>query len=284
MTEENRELQVEFKAQPGIIESDFFPRLTAWIDEVTAPYRDAVVTEGNLKQSEADLAVCRKTYTTLETERKNLKKLWNAPYDAWEKQYKEAVSGLVDTIGHIDTQVKVFKEAEKNARYVEVSEAILSDVRDILGKEYEAYFHLHPLWSRVFREEYVNKTYSRNKAQLEWRQAITQIAGDFKAIGDDEDLLVAYWDTGSLAEASMKVKADRERMERLNAKPVAEELEVPPAPADVIVKEVPDESNVSEELRKVAAATRRYTGPKYKLYILFELADALGLTYEKTTK
>lgn len=80
-------------------------------------YNKITVTEDSVKEGKQDLASLRKLSTTINDKRKEMKKFCLQPYELFEKQVKELDSLIQNPIEKIDTQVKTFEEAKKQAKH-----------------------------------------------------------------------------------------------------------------------------------------------------------------------
>ena len=99
-----------------------FDELKGKLTESLEKYQGLVVTEDNLSDSTKTRTELNKLKTSIEDERKRIKKEWNEPYVAFENQIKELV-GLVDKpIQCLDTQIKAFEDERKENKRKEIQE------------------------------------------------------------------------------------------------------------------------------------------------------------------
>ena len=99
-----------------------FEELKGKLTESLEKYQDLVVTEDNLSDSTKTKTELNKLKTSIEDERKRIKKEWNAPYVEFENKIKELV-GLVDQpIQCLDTQIKSFENERKENKRKEIQE------------------------------------------------------------------------------------------------------------------------------------------------------------------
>lgn len=99
-----------------------FDELKGKLTESLEKYQGLVVTEDNLTDSTKTRTELNKLKTSIEDERKRIKKEWNEPYVAFENQIKELV-GLVDKpIQCLDTQIKAFEDERKENKRKEIQE------------------------------------------------------------------------------------------------------------------------------------------------------------------
>ena len=302
MEEMNQEICISFEATPGTIKSDVLDKLRDYVERTSTKYRELVVTPENLKDAKGDLAMLRKSYDELETERKRVKALWQAPYLAWEEKYKAAVSWLTEAISSVDRQIKAFEASEKTRLASEVRQEIWSEARG-MDVRVVKFMELYPaVFGWVNRKEYYNKSYSSNRRTLEIRDALLQISRDLEVIGEDEMLQALYVECGNLSMAQIKRKEHEEKAQKLAAekkaaeeeRKKAKELQIPaetsaPAPEppreeyrprytyeELTIPQV-DENHLGEDDLKKARLKRTFVGPKYKLKTLMYVAEDLGI-------
>lgn len=265
--EENREIAISFNAEIGTIDTSRFAELKAWAEEVTAPYMETVVAPERIRDAKDDLAYLRKAQATLESERKRIKKLWNEPYATFEEKYKDATKGLSDAIDHIDSQVKAIESEERSRQAEAVRQEILGDAKDMSPLLCKLMKQSDKLFQRTYKDEYANKSCSRMKARLEWRQILVQMVEEIKAIGNQSQLLMLYAEKGTLAEAQIAYDA---------LKKIVPEPEMPRIEnAAKEPRELLDDDTKTVRMRRV------YIGQKYKCLMLLDYARELGLTVEK---
>lgn len=99
-----------------------FDELKSKLTDSLEKYQDLVVTEDNLSDSTKTRTELNKLKTSIEDERKRIKKEWNEPYVEFENQIKELV-GLVDKpIRCLDAQIKAFEDERKEQKRKEIQE------------------------------------------------------------------------------------------------------------------------------------------------------------------
>lgn len=295
--EEKKELSVSFTADVGTIETDQFPRIKDWVSQITEPYRNAIVSKDSVRAAKDDLANLRKLQTKLEDERKRIKKLWNAPYTMWEEGYKDAVAGLAEAISNLDVQVKSFTEAEKAEAAEAVRAAILQDAHDF-GLDVEMFVKNNPaVFDRICKDEYSNKSFSRNKATAEWRDALRQVQTDLEQIGNDDLLVSFYAESGNLglamkklAEVKARNQAFIEAKKQPEDEPARARREILIDSANSIVRIAVRDSikelslkgdDYDAKLQRQGSVAWRISGPAFLLNIGLAVLKMLGLKIEK---
>ncbi|MEG1774195.1 MAG: DUF1351 domain-containing protein, partial [Oscillospiraceae bacterium] len=103
------------KVLPASIEFNF-EQLKAELAVTLADYRSLVVTEDAISATKEKRAALNKLRNRISDERIRVKKQYLAPYDAFESRVKEIDAMISDPIRLIDSQIKAFEEAKKEAK------------------------------------------------------------------------------------------------------------------------------------------------------------------------
>lgn len=302
MDEESKELKISFDASPGSIRSEVLEDLRKYVERTSRKYQDLVVTPENMKDAKGDLAMLRKSYEDLESERKRVKTLWNTPYIVWEDKYRSAIAGLTRAIDSLDSQIKAFETKEMARRASTVESEIWTEARN-MDSRVASFLELYPtVFGSLNRKEYTNKSYSSNKRILEIREALLQISRDLSVIGEDETLQALYVECGNLSMAQLKKKEHEEKAQKLaeeqKRKKSDEErkrtagMQIPstgPRRSEYRPRYTFEEINIprmdenhlgADDLKK-ARLKRTFVGPRYKLLALMAAAEAMGIAMEK---
>lgn len=147
--------------------------LKAEIAEKMKEYTSLVFTEETIKEAKADRAKLNKLRAAFEDERKRIKKLCMAPYDAFEKQVKELIALIDEPIRLIDGQIKEVEEqrkVEKKGEILEFYESVIGSLKGILP------------FDRVFRQEYLNISRSMKSIKEEIQALIDRVNADLDTI------------------------------------------------------------------------------------------------------
>lgn len=179
------------------------------IAEKMQEYTSLVFTEDTIKEAKADRAKLNKLRTAFEDERKRIKKLCTAPYDAFEKQVKELIALIDEPIRLIDGQIKEVEEqrkVEKKGEILEFYESAIGSLKGILP------------FDRVFRQEYLNVSKSMKSIKDEIQALIDRVNSDLDTIegfGSKHELQIkdVYLKTLNLSVA-MQEKARLDEVER----------------------------------------------------------------------
>lgn len=183
--------------------------LKAEIAEKMQEYKSLAFTEETIKEAKADRAKLNKLRTAFEDERKRIKKMCMAPYDAFEKQVKELIALIDEPIRLIDGQIKEVEErrkVEKKGEILEFYESVIGSLKGILP------------FDRVFHQEYLNVSKSMKSIKEEIQALIDRVNSDLDTIegfGSKYELQIkdVYLKTLNLSVA-MQEKARLEEVER----------------------------------------------------------------------
>lgn len=147
--------------------------LKAEIAEKMQEYNTLVFTEETIKEAKADRAKLNKLRTAFEDERKRIKKMCMAPYDAFEAQVKELIALIDEPIRLIDGQIK---EAEQRKR---------DDKRRKIEQLFkEVGFQPFVVLDQIWDDKWLNATVSISKIEEQMRARMYQIGDDVFAIRD----------------------------------------------------------------------------------------------------
>ena len=133
-------------------------------------YKGLVVTEDEITKAKATRASLNKVAKMIDERRKELKKEFLKPYEAVEAQTKELVSMINEVNSTIDEQIKEFERQEKFKKTQEISTLWNSF-------EYEKV-----KFSQIFRDEWLNKTYSMKKIEEDMKAFIETVESGLKTI------------------------------------------------------------------------------------------------------
>ena len=199
----------DFKAQLPEIKSNFEEvkkELSASLDK----YRNLVFTDENIADGKAELAKLRKLRSSIDDNRKSIKKIWNEPYMAFDDQMKE-LTGLVDEpINAIDEQVKDYERREKEAK-----EQNIKDIYEVLAQETEEADYLD--FGKLWNDRWLNKTYKIEDIKAEIKEALKNNLEAVKAIkGLKDNYIPEYLDVYRKTQDLQEVFKEQSRLKRLD--------------------------------------------------------------------
>lgn len=109
-----------------------------WIEKSISKYQGMVVTADTIKEAKDDRAKLNKLRKSIEDERKRIKREWNRPYNAFEKEVKSLVSLIDKPIENIDGQLKIYenhRKEEKQATIQAIFDDNVKDLKDLITLE-----------------------------------------------------------------------------------------------------------------------------------------------------
>lgn len=197
-----------------------------------AKYQDLVYTDDTIREAKVDRATLNKFRDAIENKRKEVKKFYLAPYEAFEKQIKE-LTALVDApILAIDGQVKSFEQQQKEEKKIQIQDYYSEHIGNLVD--------LLP-FDRIFIDRWLNSTVTFKEISDTINTTIERITSDLQTIADlksDFELQVkdTYLRTLDLSAAlneKTRLEQQKTRLEeyqKQQAQEVQEVQEVPPAP------------------------------------------------------
>lgn len=160
-----------------------FDEIKSYLTDATVKYRDLVITASEVKNAEKELADLRKLRDFIDTQRKEAKKQYTEQLKPLEDQYKELAGLVIAPINAIDSQVKEFREEEKQKKYNELKE-YFELINDVPFLRFES----------VLNPKYGNKSVSMNTLKTELAFSVKKVADDYdeiNALYKDAPYLVA---------------------------------------------------------------------------------------------
>ncbi|NMD01852.1 MAG: DUF1351 domain-containing protein, partial [Bacteroidales bacterium] len=181
--------------------------ISADIQEQTSRVLALEVTEDTVKEIKKHRTELTKSFNALEEQRKSVKAAVMAPYEAFEKVYKQYVTDIFKPA-----------DAKLKARIDEVENALL----DKKKADVEAYFQekaaAHNIDFVKFDQLGIKVTFSDSMKKLKEQvdDALNKISGELAVIATmefPEEILVEYKENLDLTSSVLTVKKRRERLE-----------------------------------------------------------------------
>lgn len=160
------------QALPTVIEFNF-EELKKELSVRLQKYNNLIVTEDAIKDAKSDRANLNKLLTAIENKRKEVKKQYLAPYEAFEKKVKEITALIQEPIAAIDTQIKAFEDAEKEKKKAEIEAYYNEQIGELA--------ELVPL-DKLWNPRWLNVTYKMADIQKEITDAIFKVRNDLKIL------------------------------------------------------------------------------------------------------
>lgn len=214
----------ELKAKlPEMGEISFnYEELRDALEENLKKYDGMVFTEDTQRDARAFLADLRRLDKAIDTERRTVKKVWNVPFDQFERNIKSLQGQVRTRIEKIDDQVQVFEEQRKEQKHQEVQDLF----RDMMAEVGE--LHQYLTFERIYNDRWLNKTYSMDAVAEDIAKAITDTQDSVQTIKSlnspvEIDLLEEYKRTNDLAKTLQTEAKYKELEEKKQAKRAQEE-------------------------------------------------------------
>ena len=171
-------------------------QLKAEIAERMEPYQSVLVTADGVTAAKKDLANLRKLESTLEDQRKAIKKECEKPYKEFEARMKE-ITGIIHLgIDNINTQVKAFEDAE-----IKEKQSQIEKFYAITAGELAEHISLDKIWN----PKWLNRTYKMAQVETDISDRLNGIRDDLETIRKMDspfsiELVQRYYLTLSIAD------------------------------------------------------------------------------------
>lgn len=186
-----------------------FEQLKEELTESLEKYQGLVVTEDNLSDSTKTRTELNKLKTSIDDERKRIKKEWNEPYVNFENQIKELIGLVNKPIECLDTQIKAFEDERKEKK----------------KKEIQSFFNENNInelitFDMIFDEKWLNKSEKIEKIKEIILSTIGRIETSLNVIKTQQtkyvtNMIDMYLKTLDLTSA-MKEKERLEELEKIS--------------------------------------------------------------------
>ena len=212
-------LEVRANYQLGTIEENLEEvekSIRAYCDQ----YKGIVVREEDIPETKKLLAEIRKEKDALDTRRKDIKKAWNKPYDAFEKKVKGLIAIYDGTIDEINGQLRAYE----NNRIAYKDEKVRELYEEIVPADIVPYLHI----DAIYNPKWLNATYSLDQVREDINQALDMVninISSVKALKSkwEEDALNVLKSGGNLADALRKIRTMDEQEARIAEEKAKEE-------------------------------------------------------------
>jgi hypothetical protein len=255
---------------PQVIETNG-EELKAWLSEKLTQYNDIVVTPETIKAAKDDKAKLTKLRAALEERRKEVKRQCMAPYEDFERKYKELLALIDEPIGKIDTQIKALDEQEQQEKFTKIGQYFQEITKD-LGFSLVLDKIIDPKWRNKTNpiEKICNALFERVegiRADYAELQEYYSDSPHYTAImntymqGYDKACALAY------AAALIQQEQRRQEAQRAAQQPVSEPEPTPP-PEYEPTPEPPVQESVQPQNAPLITGTFRVTGTKAQIIAL----------------
>lgn len=162
--------------QPQKIESNV-GEVKVWLQSALTKYKTAVVSEDAISSAKADRATVNKVKKAIDDKRKLVKKQWNEPYVAWEKEVNELVALCDEAAKNLDVQIKSFETEAKEVKKAKLKSCLEGWAAGVGVEDYLPY-------DEVADPRWLNATFPMEEATGAIRKLIQVTAEDLRTIRD----------------------------------------------------------------------------------------------------
>lgn len=266
---------------PEIIENNG-EEVKAWLGEVMQKYAGLIVTPESIKSAKDDKAKLNKLRTALEERRKEVKRDYLAPYNAFEEKYKELLALIDRPIASIDTQIKALDEQEQKEKYTRLKAYFDDCMASSLNVPVNVIFDriLNPKWkNKTMKEDALRQeiydTLCRIKADVDELNSYYTGSPHYTAIMDC--YMQGYDKACALAYAAALIQQEQRQIATQQAH---SEPEPTPPPLYEPTPEPPVQEPVQAQNDPKITGTFRVTGTKQQIIALRDFLRANQITFE----
>ena len=137
------------RQEPGIASLDNFEEIRAYLDASLERYRNIVYTDENLKAAKDDKRTLSSLKRKLDDRRKEIKKIYMAPYQKIEAQLKELMGMIDGPLEEIDAFVKQTELNEKQRQMLTIRgfyDEAAAPLGDLAGALFDSPAFFDPKW------------------------------------------------------------------------------------------------------------------------------------------
>ena len=241
-----------------------YEEVKIWLNEQLGKYRNKVYTPNCIKDAKADRAGLNTLKTAIDNKRKELKKMYLAPYQELEDKFKE-LTGLIGTVidENIDPGIQKAETDRKNKKYAEIEQFFNDNVGDLSELL---------RFKTIFSEKWLNvgsKMPSIEKVILDKIENTNAGLATIKALDSKfeaqlNDLFLRTFDLGACTNENKRLMQHEEKMQEFEQKQAEKkEKEVEPVVAPTQTEkplerptEPQQKTEIPEETILIIKATR----------------------------
>lgn len=237
------ELMITTQLDPGILPEIQWnnKELKQEIEQKAKEYANIVYSEAQEAEMRKDRATLNRLVTAFETQRKQVKKFYQSPYEKFEAQVKEVLAPVRDAIGSIDNGLAEIDRQYRVMKTNKMQEFYQKYVGDLKG--------IVPFQKTVNEENY-RKSVTDKKLEQYYTTFFKRVDEDMEAIEElperfRDKALLRYADTLSLTEAlreGKRLEALEAELEARRNREKQQAAATPPAQEKAPIQEVKQES------------------------------------------
>ena len=217
-----QDLTIMTHQAPGIASFDNFEEIKAALETRLSAYQNIVYTEENLKTAKADKAALSRLKKALDDRRKEIKKVYMAPYLEIEGQIKELIALIDAPLVEIDGFVKQVELNEKAQKRLTIR-GYYNEISGSLGTLAEQLFDS----PAFFDSKWELKSTSVKTWQDAVKEKVTQAAHDLQTLQatGDPALVAHYLETLDMEDTLRYRKSLKAAQEVMQTQVVAEDTD-----------------------------------------------------------
>lgn len=169
-----------------------YDELKEQIEKSLEKYQNLVVTQENLNDSEKARTTLRGFKKALDEQRKAIKKKWNEPYDAFEKNIKELLALVDKPILALDKQISVFEEKSRNEKMERIQNFIAEQLFSFMEENENCPFDTNKI---IIDERWFNKTFKDKDIVDSIKQQFQDQLDDYETSERDIELIKTVYET-----------------------------------------------------------------------------------------
>lgn len=168
ITENQLQLITENKKLPEMIEG--IKQIRSVVREKMKLYECLTYSEDDIKEAKADRAMINKSSKALNDKRIELEKMWLKPFNEFKDIVKDTCAMLDLTSNNIDSQIKVFEQAEKDEK--------MKQIREYFDEHNEYLIS----FERSFKSNWLNKNKGIAVVKAEINELFELVSADFEKL------------------------------------------------------------------------------------------------------
>lgn len=266
------------KLLPAEIEFNY-EELRSQLTEFVVKYRDKTITPEMVKEGKADCAGLNRLKDAFEEARKREKQKCLAPYMGFEQKVKELVGIVESARANIDSQLKAFESARKEAKAASIQQVFDETAADIAP--------LVPL-ERIFDPKWLNAGTAESAWRKELDEKVANIREGLKAVGDvipeayRKEAQAKFIETFNFPAVFSYVETRKKQDELLEARRKAEQEQAKPQPEQHPEEPQSDPyTDPQQQTEPVFEYTLKFRGTRAQLLALRDYMRENGIWYAK---
>lgn len=250
-----------------------YQEVKQWVEDGLQAYKGRVYTNDTITEAKKDRANLNKLATAIDTKRKEMKALYLAPYEQFEKEAKELVNMIKTVSTEIDAQVKAYEDFRRSEKQQFIVEQLYKPLIGNLA-ELVPYERLHnPKWLNVTTNmgdisDELARTVEKIESGLDALDRLNLEADIAERV---KSVFLRNFDLAAAIAEKDRIEAEREKMARYRA---AQQAQVAEPPAQAITAPVEEKQPTAPQQCPVVEE-KVYT-VAFRIHVTKPQLDALG--------